>query len=138
VHAGFFDVLHDSHDDHVIAIGDRIDIDLDGIFEESIDQDRLALGDDKGFGDKPIELGVVVADFHGSATEDKAGSDQAGKTDFLYFGSGLLHVSSDAVCRLFEMQFLDELLEFLAVFGILDCLDACTDDRDPGIGQRPG
>ena len=36
--AGFFDVLHDAADDDVLAVGERVDIDLDGVFEEVVDE----------------------------------------------------------------------------------------------------
>ena len=29
--AGFLDVLHDAADEHVLAIGEAIDVDLDGV-----------------------------------------------------------------------------------------------------------
>jgi hypothetical protein len=40
VHAGFFDVLHDPGDVRVLAIRQRIDIELVGVLEEAIEQHR--------------------------------------------------------------------------------------------------
>ena len=45
VNAGFLDVLHDGADHGGLAVGDAIDIDFGGIFQEAIHQDR-ALGAD--------------------------------------------------------------------------------------------
>ena len=38
VNARLLDVLHDTADEHAFAIGQAIDIDLDGIIEEPIEQ----------------------------------------------------------------------------------------------------
>ena len=34
VDAGLLDVLHDAGHDHLLAVGDGVDVDLDGVFEE--------------------------------------------------------------------------------------------------------
>ena len=49
VHARVFDVLEHAADDGRLAVGDGVDIELDGIFEELIEQHRLAWGDVEGF-----------------------------------------------------------------------------------------
>ena len=46
VDAGLFDVLHDGADDGRFAVADAIDIDLGGVFEEAVDEDGVAGGDD--------------------------------------------------------------------------------------------
>src|SRR5262249_15859630 len=38
VNAGFFDVLHNSADDDVFAVGERVDIDFDCVFEEVVNK----------------------------------------------------------------------------------------------------
>ena len=43
VNAGFFDVLHDSADDDVFAVGERVHVDFDRVFEEVIDQHRAVV-----------------------------------------------------------------------------------------------
>ena len=40
VHASFFDVLHDSADDDSMAVGERVNVNFGGFFEELIDQHR--------------------------------------------------------------------------------------------------
>ena len=32
-------------DDHLLAVADGVDVDFDGVFQELVDQHRLALGD---------------------------------------------------------------------------------------------
>jgi hypothetical protein len=41
VDAGLFDMLLNAGDDAVLAVGEGIDIDLEGVFKKAIDQDRL-------------------------------------------------------------------------------------------------
>ncbi len=43
MNAGFFDVLHDSADDDVFAVGERVDIDFNRVFEKVIDQHRTVV-----------------------------------------------------------------------------------------------
>ena len=38
VDAGFLDVLHDAGDDDILAIGECVDIDFDGVFQEVVNQ----------------------------------------------------------------------------------------------------
>ena len=42
VDAGLLDVLHHAGDDDVLTVGDRVDVELDGVFEEPVDQDGMA------------------------------------------------------------------------------------------------
>ena len=39
--AGLLDVLHDAGDEHVLAVGERVDVDLDGVGEVAVDQQRV-------------------------------------------------------------------------------------------------
>ena len=44
--AGLFEVLHDAADVQLVAVVQRVDVDLDGVVEEPVDQQRLARLDD--------------------------------------------------------------------------------------------
>jgi len=54
VHAGVLDVLHHPPDDAALAIGDRVDVRLERVFEEAIDEHRV-------FRRNPRRLHEVVA-----------------------------------------------------------------------------
>jgi len=43
MNTGFFDVLHDAADHDVRAVGQRVDIDFDRIFQEMVDQHRAVV-----------------------------------------------------------------------------------------------
>ena len=44
VDAGLLDVLHDAAHHHALAVGDGVHVDLEGVLEELVDQDRDAPG----------------------------------------------------------------------------------------------
>ena len=53
--AGLLDMLHDAGDVGVLAVGEAIDIDLDGVGEIAVDQQRPLVGDRKLR--RPVEIG---------------------------------------------------------------------------------
>ena len=44
VDAGLLDVLHDAAEVELVAVVERVDVDLDGVVEEAVDQDRPGRG----------------------------------------------------------------------------------------------
>ena len=51
---------------------------------------------------------------------------------------GFVHRAGNPVGRLPQAEPMQKLLEFLAIFGVVDRIDAGADDRHAGAGQRPG
>jgi hypothetical protein len=43
VHAGLLDVLHDPADHDALAVGHRVDVDLDRVVQEAVEQHGLSL-----------------------------------------------------------------------------------------------
>ncbi len=138
MHTRFLDVLHDPHHDAAAAVGDRVDVDLGGVFEEAVDQHRLAIGGDEGLGDVAIELGLVVADLHRAAAEHETRTHQRGEADPFDFHPRLGHVARDAAGRLPQAELVDQFLEQLAIFGRFNGFDARPDDRHAGFLQPAG
>ena len=136
VHPRFFDVLHDAHDDDVLAVADGVHVHFGGIFQEPVDEHRLSLSDDERRRHELLELRLVVADLHGPSAEHEAGAHQRRKADFLRLRARRVHVPRDAVGRLLEVQPFEQLLELLPVFGRFDRVDARADDRHAGRRQR--
>ena len=62
--ACFLDVLHHGRDPGVLAVAQGVDVDLDGVLDEAVDEDRPRHG-----AHRLAQLGVVVADAHGTAAE---------------------------------------------------------------------
>ena len=51
--ARLLDVLHDAGHDHPLCIGNRVHVNLDGVFQEAVDQHGLTLGHDEGHAATP-------------------------------------------------------------------------------------
>ena len=71
VDAGLLDVLHDPAEVHLLAVVERVDVDLDRVVEEPVDEDRVLRADAIGrAGDVGGQGLVVVDDLHAAAAED--------------------------------------------------------------------
>ena len=52
--AGLLDVLHDAGDERVLAVGEAVDVDLDGVGQIAVDQQRALVGNDELR--RPVEI----------------------------------------------------------------------------------
>src|SRR5262245_41747064 len=134
--AGLFDVLHDAHDNHTFSVADRIDIDLNRIFQKAVDQYGLALRDDKRLGDEFFKLRLIVADLHSPAAKHKAWPNEIWISDSRGLGASFYHGPRDAIGRLAQAESVEQLLEFFSVLGVFDGIDAGADDRHARTGKR--
>ena len=86
MHAGLLDVLHHAADDHLAgAVAQRVDVDLDRVFEEAVDQ-RGPLGREpalaaeragvRELAHRAPQVGVVVHDLHRAAAEHVRRADE--------------------------------------------------------------
>ncbi len=82
MHAGLFDVLHDAADDNIGSVGESVDIDFGGFFEELIDQHRTRRAHQRGLSHVFLHSVDVVGDDHRAAAEDVAGAHQHRQADF--------------------------------------------------------
>ena len=81
-------MLHDPADNGPKAVGDRVHIDFASIFEELVDQDRVAGAGLDRLGHESREGLLVVDDLHRPTAQDKTRSDQNGIADPLGDPSG--------------------------------------------------
>src|SRR5580693_10658137 len=109
MNAGFLDVLHDAGDIGVLAVGQAIDVDFDGVGEITVDQKRAAVGDGKlgrtveigrQADEIAVDLGRVVYDFHAAAAEHIRRPDHDRIADLLGNGARLAGAGGDAALRL--------------------------------------
>ena len=54
--AGLLDVLHDAGDEGVLAVGEAVDVDLDGVGQIAVDQQRALVRAPVELG-RPVEIG---------------------------------------------------------------------------------
>ena len=133
--AGLLDVLQEPADDHVLAVRDAVDVDLDGVFQELVDQDRLCLGIGhrlEGDGHVARELLGRVHDFHGAPAEDVARPHDDREADLLGDGESVLGASRDAAARAVEAELGEQLVEALAVLGTVDGIGSGAEDAHAG------
>src|SRR5699024_10343694 len=88
VDPGFLDVFHHPAEEEFLAVIDRIDVDLDGLVEEPVDedrggQDRVFGGDPRRPGDVVDEVVVVVHDLHPPPADDVGGAYEHGEADLV-------------------------------------------------------
>ena len=83
--AGFLDVLQDSGDGHVLAVGERIDVDLDRVLEVAVEQDGAVAEGLDGIAQVAVavEPFAVVDDLHGAPAQHVGGADHHGVADTL-------------------------------------------------------
>ena len=62
-------MFQDASDDDVGSVAHTIDVDLDGVVEETIDQDRIAFRRVERRAELRLELALIVDDLHRAPTE---------------------------------------------------------------------
>ena len=141
VNPGLLDVLQQAADDDILAIRNAVDVDLDGVLQELVDENRLCLGIGyrfEGNGHVARELLLGVHDFHGTAAEYVARAHDDREADLLCHGKRVLAALGDAAIRAFEVELGEQLVEALAVFGAVDGVSARPENRHAGTGKRNG
>ena len=151
MHASFLDMLHDAADIQLLAIEQRVDVDFHGILQELVDKQRgrQTAGDDGvGLGflqcaiDVLAQLGVVVDNFHATAAEHVARTDQHRVSDGVRGLAGLVQAQRGAVARRVHVGLLQHLAEELTVFGQINGFRRGAENRNAcglqsgGQGQR--
>ena len=124
------DVLQDAAHEHVLAVAERIDVDFNGSFEESIKIDWVVRRDLRGFGHVLVKLVVVVDDGHAAAAEHVARTDEQREADVLgnpmrlFEGRGLTRSGVD------NLELVEHLGETVAIFSEVDRLGARAHNGD--------
>ena len=117
VDAGFLDVLHDAANDYVFAVGERVYVDLNGVFEEFVDQDGTILRILDGLLHVLRDGVFVVGDDHGSSAENVRRADENGETNFLRGFDGFFDRGDHGAGSLRDVEFIEQFTEALAVLG---------------------
>ncbi len=132
VHARLLDVLHHRADEHVRAVGDRVDVDLDRPLEEPIDQDRMIRTRRGRRHHEPLELRLLVHDLHRPAAQDVRRPNDDREPDLARDGAGLDRVASLAVRRRRDLELPQDLGELRPVLGEVDRGRGCAEDPETG------
>ena len=132
VHPRLLDVLHDSADDHFLAVGDAVDVDLDGEIEETVEQHGALIGDLHGLGHVLGQVVLAVDDLHGPPAEHVRRAHDERITDLPGQRDGFLGRARGSIGRLLEAQPVDEILEAFPILGEVDRIGRGADDRHAG------
>ena len=143
---GFLDVLHHAADDDVAGrVAQRVDVDLDGVFEEPVDEHRPlgrepAFTSERPFGGhrrhRVVEAVDVEHDLHGAPAEHVRRPDQHGEAEALGHLARGLGRARDAAGRLRDPEVFAQALEALAVFGEVDRVGAGAEDGNARRFER--
>ena len=132
------DVLHDPAEEQLGSVVKGIDVDLDGVVEETIDEKRPVPVDASGLTAGALEVVVqslgVIDDLHTAPAQHIAGAHQDRVANAPGDRSGLLIAQGGAVRRCGQPGALEDDAEGLAVLGGVDGLRARPQDRNPGLG----
>ena len=133
MHARLLDVLHDRADVCLVAVADRVDVDLDRVLQEAVDE-HLAL--DRR--DRVADLILVVADAHRAPAEDVRGPDEHRVADALGDVDRLVGGLGHPPRRALHAEAVGERGEALAILREIDRVERRAEDREAGALDRPG
>ena len=85
--------------------------------------------------DIAFQLRIVADDFHRAPAQNERGADNKGVAHIFGHSKRLIARAGGAVVRLFQAQFVQQLLKTFAVFGQVNRIGRCAQDRDAFVGQ---
>src|SRR5215469_3527669 len=100
MNARFFDVLHDCSDNGRLAVGDAIDIDLNGILEKAIDEHRTIRRYFDRAGHITFEIRLGIHQLHRAPAENETWPNEHWIAKFLRYRYGLFGACCRTVRRL--------------------------------------
>ena len=133
--AGLFDVLHDAADVDLVAVAERVDVDLDRILQETVDQHRVFGRQFSGAGDVALQRLVVVDDLHSATAQHVGRPNQHRISDLGGDPPGLRERRRHAVPRGRQPRRRQQVAERAAVLGQIDRLRRGADDRNACVGE---
>ena len=147
MHAGLLDMLHDAGDEGVLAVGNTIDVDFDRIRQVAVEQERALLRHHEfgrpvevagETGEITIELMGVVHDLHRPPAQHIGRPDHDRETHLGGNRARFAGRGGDGVLRLFQAEFVEQLLEAVAIFGEIDHVGRGAEDRHVRLFERFG
>jgi len=129
---GPLDVFEESRDEHALAIGDGVDVDLDAL-EVAVDPDGPVGVDDRGRRQLARQVRRRVAEVDGEAADDERRPDDDRVADPLGQGERLLHRVGHPAFRLRDAEPVEQRREPCPLLGLVDGLGGSS----RGAGRRP-
>ena len=136
MNARLLDMLHHARDMNVRPVAKGVDVDLYRARKITVDQHRAVAGDDHRVPDVTLQLIVGPDNLHRPAAEDIGRADDDRIADLMGNFERLFGGMGDAVMGLFEVQFLEKLLEPLPVLRKVDGVGGRAEDWNACRLQR--
>ena len=135
MHTRIFHVLHQAADTHFVAVAHGVNVHFHGIVEEVIEQHGAVFTHHDGFVHVARQFLGIVHNVHRAAAEHitRTHHDRIADT-FGRFQSRFLRMAG-GVGRLTQTEFVDELLEALAVLGAINGVGTRA-DTPSGFSMR--
>ena len=127
--ARLLDMFHDSADEHLLTIAKRIDVDLAGVVQETVEKNWRIVRHLDRFTHVALQVACVVHDLHRPSAEYVRRADDQRVANFASQVQRVVLGARGAVRRLAQAQFVQQLLEALAIFCSVDHVRAGADDR---------
>ena len=124
-----FDVLHNTANQHLLTVTDSINIHFNRIVKEAVEQYRCIVGDTDRILEVAAQVGFVIHDFHRTAAQHIRRTHHQRITDFFCPFNRLFDIGYCGVCRLFQTEADDRLLETLTVFRAVNRVRTGADNR---------
>ena len=125
-------------DHHLLAVAERVDVDLDRVREEPVDQHRVLGRDGHRLAHVGLELVRVVDDLHRAPAQHVGRPHQHRVADPLGELARGRDASRGAVLGLAQTQLGEQRRESLAILGAIDRVGRGADDRHARARQRHG
>ena len=103
--ARFLDVLHDRADDGGLAVGDAIDIDLDGFLKKAIDEHRAIRRYFNRTCHVASEIRLRIHELHRAPAQNEAWPNEHRIANFLRYRHGLFGACGRSVGSLAQAKF---------------------------------
>ena len=128
VHAGLFNMFHDAGNSYDVSVADRINVHFNRIVEEPVEEHRFFRAYLHSLAHVFDEALGRMHDFHRTAAENVARTNDNRVTDFFGLGKRFVFRVRNTVGRLKQTELIDELLEAFAVFRAVNRVGRCADD----------
>ena len=135
---GLFDVLHHSTDVDLGSVAQCVDVDLDGVLEKPVDQNRMVGRELSGAGDVAVQGLFVIDDLHPPAAEHVTRPHQDRIADRCGDLPGLLETGRGTELGRRQPGVQEHLAKPATVFSEVDGLGPGADNRHTGIGKPLG
>ena len=75
MNAGLLNMLHDPADINILAVAECVDVELDGVIQKFVDEDRMLGRNARCSGDVVGQHGLVINHFHRAAAQARSSAE---------------------------------------------------------------